>query len=36
MVIDTLIPETFAKVRSYSSPVAVMGLMQAFVLGRLA
>ncbi len=36
MVIDTMIPEAFAEVRSFTGPVAVVGFLLAFVLGRLA
>ena len=35
MLIDTMIPEAFAEVRSFTGPLAVAGFVLAFVLGRL-
>lgn len=36
MLIDTMIPEAFAEVRSFTGPLAVAGFVLAFVLGRIA
>ncbi|MGE0152425.1 MAG: ZIP family metal transporter [Reyranellaceae bacterium] len=35
MLIDTMLPEAFAEMRSFTAPLAVAGFVLAFVLGRL-